>query len=147
MNRYPTREEILSADVKHKPEVLRAVKLWKRHRWIPALKLEDAEERRCEKTRAIAALLAALSNYYDKPVNLVVATAASTSSFYRPATRTIHLHGSPSIITALHELGHHLFGRSELKACRWSVHLFIKIFPKAYEKLEWDGHMLKRRTG
>jgi len=50
---------------------------------------------------------------------------------------------SPSIISALHEFGHYKYGRSELKACRFSVHLFKEIFPIAYKKLKWEGHMLK----
>lgn len=49
-----------------------------------------------------------------------------------------------SLITLLHELGHHFYGESELQACRFSVWLFREAFPKSYAKLEWDGHVLKR---
>lgn len=49
-----------------------------------------------------------------------------------------------SIITVLHELGHHFYGESELQACRFSVWLFRAAFPNAYAKLEWEGHTLKR---
>lgn len=48
----------------------------------------------------------------------------------------------PSIISALHELGHHLFGSDELEACRYSIGVFKAAFPKAFEKLAWNGHML-----
>jgi len=58
--------------------------------------------------------------------------------------QTIYLSdNNPSIISALHEFGHYLYGKSELKACRFSVHLFKEIFPIAYKKLKWEGHMLK----
>lgn len=53
--------------------------------------------------------------------------------------------GSPSIISALHELGHHIFGTPELTACTYSVGIFSTCFPKAYEKLTWKGHMLVRQ--
>lgn len=49
-----------------------------------------------------------------------------------------------SILTVLHELGHHFYGDSELQACRFSVWLFRAAFPNAYAKLEWEGHTLKR---
>ena len=49
---------------------------------------------------------------------------------------------NPSILSTLHEFGHALHGSSELEACRWSVHLFMTCFPKAYSKLIWKGHML-----
>jgi len=49
-----------------------------------------------------------------------------------------------SLLTLLHELGHHFYGDSELLACRFSVWLFREAFPKSYAKLEWDGHVLKR---
>lgn len=49
-----------------------------------------------------------------------------------------------SLLTLLHELGHHFYGESELQACRFSVWLFRAAFPRSYAKLEWDGHTLKR---
>ena len=50
--------------------------------------------------------------------------------------------GHPSIISSLHELGHHLFGSDEFEACRFAVGLFKAAFPKAFEKLHWKGHLL-----
>jgi len=52
--------------------------------------------------------------------------------------------GNPSIISALHELGHHLFGSDELDACRYAIGLFKAGFPRAFEKLQWKGHLLVR---
>lgn len=48
----------------------------------------------------------------------------------------------PSIISSLHELGHHLFGSDELEACRYAIGLFKAGFPKSFDKLQWQGHML-----
>lgn len=49
---------------------------------------------------------------------------------------------APSIISTLHEIGHLLYGESELKACAYSFQLFNAIFPKEIAKLTWQGHML-----
>ena len=49
-----------------------------------------------------------------------------------------------SIITLLHELGHHLFGPDELQACRWSVWLYQLRFRKDYNNLIWDEHLLRK---
>lgn len=47
-----------------------------------------------------------------------------------------------SIISALHELGHHLFGRSELQASRFAIGIFATSFPKSYGNLKWRGSRL-----
>lgn len=49
---------------------------------------------------------------------------------------------NPSIISSLHELGHHLFGSDEFEACRYAVGLFKAAFPNAFDKLQWKGHLL-----
>ena len=64
---------------------------------------------------------------------------------YNPITKTINIDKkNPSVISTLHEFGHHLYGKSELKACRWSVQLFKTIFPKDFKNLKVDGHMFKK---
>lgn len=68
--------------------------------------------------------------------------STTDSSYYDPNERVITLEGNPSIITCWHELGHHLFGNDELTACIFSISLFKIVFPKAFEKLNWNGHML-----
>jgi hypothetical protein len=57
--------------------------------------------------------------------------------------KIIYLTGKLSVITFLHEWGHAIHGSSELLACRWSVNLFRKIFPRQFEKLNSSGHMLR----
>lgn len=75
------------------------------------------------------------------PVNVEYRPNLDTCA-YQGATQTIFINKTLSIISALHELGHHLHGSSELLACSLSVHLFKAAFPKAFAKLEWKGHML-----
>lgn len=63
---------------------------------------------------------------------------------FHPGTYTIIMDGNrASIISALHELGHALYGTSEVDACAFSIKLFAKVFPTEYSKLEWHGHMLR----
>ena len=71
-------------------------------------------------------------------------TADSGSSCYSPATDTIILRGRLSVVSFLHEWGHHLFGRSEYKASGWSLNLFRRIFPRSWARLRFDGHMVRR---
>jgi len=44
----------------------------------------------------------------------------------------------------MHEWSHSL-GKGEKEACRWSINLFRKIFPKSYAKLVPKGHLLYRK--
>ena len=48
----------------------------------------------------------------------------------------------PSLISTLHEIGHQLYGPSELLACRFSVQIFRDHFPKSFQKLKAVGHQL-----
>lgn len=133
---YPTKDEVLEGTVTHKPEVIRAIKNWKGTAWKAARDLNDENV----KMAVIMGLIEGLAVCYQRPVTVV----RGPRDCYSPLQKTIFL-SKPSIITALHELAHHLFGPSELKACRWSVHLFKKTFPKAESKLGWDGHMRVRK--
>ena len=139
--RYPTKEEILNEEHKHKPEVIKAVKIWKREIWREVKNAEP--ERRFE---ALSMLCHKLAEIYRKPLQAVMFHSSAPSCSYSPITRTINLNHSLSIISALHEFAHHAFGPDETKACRWSVWLFKKTFPKAYDRLEWQGHMLVKRS-
>jgi hypothetical protein len=69
---------------------------------------------------------------------------------YRRGLKTICLNKrgdvGPSVITFLHEFGHHL-GYNEREACRYSLNLFKRYFPKSFAKLQADRHCLRRRAG
>jgi hypothetical protein len=137
---YPTAEEIITDPPTHKKEIIEAVRVWKKVMWKEAKNSTDPSRR----LYALTMLIEKIANLYGKPV-AVGYVPNRASACYFPAERTIILNKNLSIITSLHELAHHLFGTSETKACRWSVHLFRKVFPKAYERLEWRGHMLVKR--
>lgn len=66
----------------------------------------------------------------------------SSSSFYFPAFREIHLRGKYSVLTFLHEFAHAL-GKGEWQACRWSLNLFRRVFPKQFARCQHDGHTLR----
>jgi len=138
--KYPTKEKILNKPLKHKREIIEAVKLWKKEYWKEA---KTANPR--EKFETLKLLLDNIAFTYDKPVN-VEFIPEITSCCYNPRTQTIAINNTTSIISALHEMAHHLFGASELKACRWSIWLFKKTFPIAYSKLIWNKHMLIKPT-
>lgn len=48
-----------------------------------------------------------------------------------------------SVLTFLHEFAHHL-GRDERGACRWSLNLFRRVFPRSFARLVPVGHTLRR---
>lgn len=137
---YPTKEKILNKPIKHRREIINIVKNWKIDEWLEARSSNPRE-----KFEAIKFLLNNIALAYSKQVN-VEFVPEILSCCYRPETRTISINHTVSIISALHELAHHLFGASELKACRWSIWLFKKTFPIAYSKLVWKQHLLIRPT-
>jgi hypothetical protein len=136
MPNYPTKEQILEREHLFKPELLRAVKAWKMEHYNGSWSTMTLEQK--------LASLCALVDVLDGGQRTVRVTIGSLYC-YQPGSRTIAIKGdNPSILSTIHEMGHHVKGRSELAACRYSVWLFKKCFPKAYERLEWRGHMLVR---
>lgn len=138
---YPTPEEIMADPPKHKPAVIAFLKEWKRTAW------KDARAAGTEgaKYNALSILVRGIAEIYRRPVEVGINTELP-SACYVPMQNKIVFNSRLSVITALHELSHHLFGTSEKKACRWSVHLFKKVFPRAFAQLEWRGHLLVKRT-
>lgn len=134
---YPTKTDILMVEQKFKPEVLTLVRSWKRDLW------RDYKVSPDMKREALKVLVNKLADIYGKPVAIEFAEGAPTGRYFIRQQK-IYITGTPSIITVLHELAHHLFGADELKACRWSVWLFKRTFPKAFQKLRWKGHMLTK---
>jgi hypothetical protein len=133
MPNYPTKEKIMEKEVKFKPEVIMAIKDWKKTDWT----INKTDNTHLSLYR----LLSKLAIIYDKQ-DLCI-TNQPVFSHYNIKTHTINLENN-SIVTALHEFAHHIFGPSELQACRWSIWLFKKTFPNSFQKLKWDGHMIKK---
>lgn len=142
--KYPTKEEILAEKPLLKTEDIRYIQEWKRTIWRTARSIPKSMQQKV-KASAIVELLHGLANLHQQPVNVELVPNLKTPH-YEFKSKTIRLPTNPSVITALHEIAHHFFGESELTACRWSIHTFQRCFPKAFKKLEWSGHMLKKKS-
>ncbi len=68
---------------------------------------------------------------------------SSGSSHYIPRLHRIVLVGRLSVVTYLHEFAHSR-GMGEQGACRWSINLFRRCFPRQFGKLIQVGHTLIR---
>lgn len=130
---YPTADEIMAEPLtKYRAGVIQCVLDWRR---------EFIGRRRTQE--ALTALIERLAAVYEKPAPTVRFLSVFGNGVCDMAEGTIILdadHGS--IVTALHELAHYLFGPSELDACRWSVHLFKRTFSKSFERCHFEGHLL-----
>jgi hypothetical protein len=92
-------------------------------------------------------LIAVFNNTYAMPSVTVVHTNpevnTSTASNANVHTRTITMIGKLSIITLLHEFAHILNPQGgEDYAVKWSLTLFKKVYPLAFENLVPQGHLL-----
>jgi len=134
IKKYPTKQDIMKNPIKFKKETIMLIKQWKKI-WKP----QKLQKKR--KLQALIMLIKLLAILYNKPIKTKY-KPKSLSFGYSPKTKTITLNQTLSIISTLHEFAHHLHGPSELKACRWSIHLYKETFPKNFKKLKWKGHML-----
>jgi len=66
---------------------------------------------------------------------------------YFPTHGEIMFGQNPSIISTLHELAHFLGIQSEIQAVHISLSIFKELYPKSFEKLEFDKktHILKSK--
>jgi hypothetical protein len=69
--------------------------------------------------------------------------SSSGASYYNSRDHRIVIVGKLSVVTYLHEFAHAL-GYDEPDACRWSVNLFRRCFPRQYSRLVHVGHTLVR---
>lgn len=135
--RYPSPAQIeayAGEEVQFSDDLIATVMKWKKEVWYP-FKRNGV----FGKLFAISVLIDTFNEFYGKNVKLDIGPDC-----YQPDRDRILL-VSPSVITGMHEYGHALYGEDELKACAYSIHLFKRCFPIAYEQLEWDGHVLRRR--
>ena len=145
MTKYPTKTQILNKISQMPPEsVPIAITLyWKKHcynkKWS---KLNNRD-----KSTLIQFLISSISRWYEgfTENRTILFNPYCTEWSYNPGTQTINApENNPSIISALHELGHSFGGDSELFACAFSIGLFKHCFPNEYKKLTWKGHMLTK---
>lgn len=138
MPKYPTKKEIFAKKAIFGNEIKYA-KEWKRYYYKDWNKKSKSLQ-----IQNIIILLYHIAQEY-KPFDWTLVPESQGYS-YSPKKEKIFLSTKPSIISALHELGHHLHGASELQACRWSIQLFKEVFPQSYTKLHFEGHMLKQNA-
>lgn len=134
MTAYPTKKQILKRPrPKFPPGLLSVITFWKRFFY------KNWNKETVDNKFALLTTLAVLiCDFYQKnPVEII----QGRPTRYIAKDNYIIL-TEPSIISLLHELAHHLFGKSELQACRWSVWLYQLRFRKDYQKLVWQEHML-----
>jgi len=139
---YPlSPKEVLSPRTRFKADTLAAMQKFK-----AAKPWRGSQVERIEKFRV---LIKDLSIVYGIPAPYLDGTGVdadecSDGSYYMPMTHCIYIHGRLSVVTTLHEYAHAL-GKNEFDACRWSLNLFKRVFPRQWKRLEFDGHMARRR--
>lgn len=139
MTIYPTREEIEQGIAEFPPSTIHTQILfrWKEKHYVKQWKEKTTKERFIALTHLIHA--------FWRHHNIKGSVIQGHTWSYNPEHKTIFTDSeTPSIISTLHELGHSLYGPSELTTCVFSIGLFKECFPIEFDKLEWDGHMLKR---
>lgn len=128
VTKYPTAKDIFAVDPKIKQVIINVVLSWKKE-FYKDWKNTPIKEK---KGRLKVLILAITVIGFNK---LVIIEDGKEDS-YRSDLTTIFLHKTnPTILAALHETAHFLFGRSELKACRWSLCLYKRCFPGSFKNL------------
>lgn len=136
MTRYPTKDEILALEPPAMGLYIPVLEDWKAANYV-GWSHKDWHQK-FEALRKLIDMLSGVNGFFP---DVVVPTDFYA---YSPTAKVIMMGcDNLSIISTLHEMGHFLFGPSELMACRFSVWLFKEVFPKTYEKLRWEGHLLK----
>ena len=141
-HRYPTAHEVMSTPVDFRVSVLITIEEWKNN-FLKVYRESNTDT----KLNLLSALLIRLSKIYEKPVSVEY----GRQYCYMPHKKTIILDEKhASIISSLHEFAHHIYGSSELDACRWSIWLFKKSFPKTWSSLRFEeipqGLLLVKKT-
>lgn len=134
---YPTQNKILAPPKPTIEKELIILKKWKHKHFKGWSKIpEKVQEKKIN-------LLLQTINKKLKGTKLTIKFDKKVTSYYNPNNQTIYLN-KISIITSLHEIAHHLFGESELAACRYSVWLFKETFPISFKKLIFKKHTLTK---
>lgn len=136
---YPTEKEIVTGPGPPIEQELIILKKWKTKHFKGWSKIPEKE-----KEKKIISLLKEI-NEEKKGKKVKIKFNKKITNCYIEHTRTINLN-KISIISGLHELAHHLFGESELTACRYSVWLFKETFPITFTKMIFKGHLLVKKV-
>ena len=138
---YPaTVAEVLDPAMTFKLAALRAMRAFARSKpWQGSIAQRKSKFRRLHRALADAYGIALPRLVFQN----VEADAPSGASSYCPATHTITLRGKLSVLTYLHEFAH-ARGADERQACRWSINLFRRCFPRSFARCRAVGHTLVR---
>ena len=136
---YPASvADVLDPPVRFRRGVVRAVRLFA---WMKPWR-GTVEERRAKFLRALRMLCEVYGMDHVPDLRLVMIDAGvSSNGFYSPGAHVIGLIGKMSVLTFLHEFGHAL-GKDERQACRWSLNLFRRCFPRSFARCRMVGHTL-----
>ena len=137
---YPaTVVEVLDDHMRFRPRALRAVRAFADSRpWAGSV------EERKDKFRQLNRELSEAYGITEPELAFARLDGSSSgSSHYNPHLHRIVLVGKLSVVTYLHEFAHSR-GKGEQGACRWSINLFRRGFPKQFGKLVHVGHTLIR---
>lgn len=146
-----TIETVVDANLKFKPDVLRAAKV------LAAGKPWAGDfDRRFD---LLADCLRALCEAHGlKPIQLTHVgdrVGFSGGSRFRPNLRRVELTGRLSVVTmfqlfaiarAVDDVGDDFDAADLLAAIRWSVTLFRRVFPISFSRCEFDGRFLTNKT-
>ena len=132
---YPaTVAEVLDDRATFLPDALRAVKRFRRTKpW------QGGGEERLAK---LWILNGELARAYDIPEPRLT-VALRGGDWYNKASHVICLSPRLSVVTFLHEFAH-ARGMDERRACRWSLNLFRRCFPRSFARCRQVGHTLVR---
>jgi hypothetical protein len=137
---YPeTVVEILDDQMTFPSDLLQAVQEFADIRpWEGSTELRQEKFRQLNRSMAEACGIDPPKLFFGK-----IDGGSTGGSHYRPRDHRIVITGKLSVVTFLHEFAHAL-GYGEREACRWSINLFRKCFPRQFSRLIHVGHMLIR---
>jgi hypothetical protein len=130
---YPrTVAEVLDPAMTFKPAALAAVR-----------DLARAKPWRGSPAERLAKLAACLDRLAEAYGVRRPSLAVGRTDCYRPGLNSIELTPALSVVTFLHEFSH-ARGHDERDACRWSINLFRRCFPRSYAACRHVRHTLVR---
>lgn len=138
MGHYPeTVLEVIDDSMRFKASALRAVRAFAKSKpWRGSL-----DERKVKFSTLNKALAEAYGIQVPDIQFGIIDGSSSGGSHYIPSQHRIVLVGRLSVVTFLHEFGH-ARSKGERSACRWSINLFRRLFPRQFARLVGQGHML-----
>jgi hypothetical protein len=74
-------------------------------------------------------------------LEMVVERCSRGNGSYYPTLHIITMFGKLSVVTYLHEFGH-ARGYGERKACRFSINIFRRVWPRLFARCRHERHML-----